>query len=352
MSILSSLGLMPSPSLYPSGSKQVSFGSPWTESSLETQVFANATGLEVGAIVTRDVAMKVPAVVKARALIVGTLAHQPLAVYDEDVRVDTLPAWVQGTNTELPPWHRMAWTLDDLMFTGWSLWLKQYAGTELIATQRCPRNRWRLTGEGTVQLTDDGDNWVDALARDVILIPGPQEGLLDIAADTIRAARAIELTIADRAVTPSAEIEIKNTNGDVLTPDEIDDLVEDYIDSRRKIGSQTVGYTPTGYDVIHHGNEQNNMLIEARNAIRLDIAAYFNLPAALLDASLSTASLTYSTQEGKRNELIDYSLSFWADPIAARLSQDDIVDLGLRTRFDMTEFTALVNNPTSPVTED
>lgn len=297
--------------------------------------------------------MKVPAIAKARALIVGTLAHQPLSVYEGDTRIADLPAWVQGTNTELPPWHRMAWTIDDILFTGWSLWLKQYAGTELIAAMRCPRDWWRLTPAGNVEVRDaNTETWTSPRAEDVILFAGPQEGLLDIAAETIRQARAIELTIADRAITPHAEIELKVTDDTHRDPEEIDELIEDYIASRRKIGTQTVGYTPPGFDVIHHGDQQTNMLIEARNALRLDVAAFANLPAALLDASLSTASLTYSTTEGKRNELIDYSLSFWADPIAARLSQDDVVQPGLRTRFDMTEFTALVNNPSSPVTED
>lgn len=331
--------------------RAVRFASPWagtnTLGSISLDVFT-----EDYAPLTRAQAMRVPAVAKARAIICGTLAHQPLRVYQGEEAVADLPQWVQGTDTDMPLWHRMAWTLDDLFFFGWSLWVKQYDGSEIVAAMRVPFDLWQFDVNGNIEVCINNE-WISAPAGETILFAGPQEGILDLAADTIRGARAVEQTVRARALTPFAEIEIKQKAGGAeLKPEEIDELLDDYLSSRRNIDQGVLGFTPDGYDVLYHGEAKADVLIEARNAYRLDIAAFANLPGQIIDASLSTASLTYSTQDGARNELIDYSLNFWADPIASRLSQDDVVPPGQRVRFDITEFVALVNTPNSPVTED
>ncbi len=67
-----------------------------------------------------------------------------------------------------------------------------------------------------------------------------------------------------------------------------------------------------------------------------------------MDASLSTASLTYSTQEGQRNEFADFTLPYWMEPIQQRLSMDDVVLPGERVRFDLTELFTVPNSPNGP----
>lgn len=322
--------------------------SPWSQgnslAAIQTAMFG-----ETYAPMTRAEAMRVPAMAKARAIITGTLAKQPLGLYDNGTPVTPLPRWMQATNTELPVWHRMAWTLDDLIFSGWSLWVKDGAGYDFDA-MRVPFDLWQFNAFGGIEISVNGD-WVPVRGDEVILFVGPQEGMLDLAADTLRGARAVEKTILDRARTPYSAIDIKQTDGTALEPEEIDDLIEDFIASRRDHDGSSIGYVPGGIELEYHG-EKPEMLIEARNAYRLDVAAFANLPGQILDASLSTASLTYSTQEGRRNELLDYSLGYWADPIASRLSQDDVVEPGLSVRFDMTDFVALITNPAAPTTED
>ncbi len=71
-----------------------------------------------------------------------------------------------------------------------------------------------------------------------------------------------------------------------------------------------------------------------------------------MDASLSTASLTYSTQEGQRNEFADFTLPYWMEPIQQRLSLDDVVPSGIRIRFDMSDLFTTTPSPTSPPAED
>lgn len=330
-------------------SKPTRITTPWSEGQTLGVIAADIFGGEY-APVTRDEAMRVPAIAKGRAIICGTLAKQPIVLEQDGVKLDVMPAWVQGTNTDVPPWHRMAWTLDDLIFHSWSLWAREDLDGELRAAMRVPFDRWRFNEHSQVEVEVNGA-WFPANNSEVILFAGPQEGLLDIGRDTIRAARAIERTILDRSRTPYSAIDIEQVDGTVLESDEIEDLITGYLDSRRKVDGSSIGYVPPGVALKYHG-EKVDMLLEARNALRLDAAAFLNLPGQILDASLSTASLTYSTKEGARNELLDYSLGFWADPIAARLSQDDVVDPGIRSRFDLTEFVAIINSPTGPSTTD
>lgn len=329
-------------------SRRTRLVTPWSEGQALGTITADIFGGEYTPV-TREQAMRVPAVAKARAIITGTLAKQPLREYENGEPVVDQAPWLQGTDTDTPVWHRMAWTLDDLYFYGWSLWAREDLDGTMRAAMRVPYEQWRFVDDAIEVKVED--EWFPARADEVVLFPGPQEGILELAGDTIRGARAIERTILDRARTPFSAIDIKQTDGTFLEDDEIEDLIDGYVSSRRNIDGSAIGYVPPGIDLEYH-NEETSMLIEARNALRLDVAAFSNLPGMILDASLSTATLTYSTQEGKRNELLDYSLGFWADPIASRLSQDDIVAPGRYVRFDLTEFVALVNSPHGPVTED
>lgn len=351
MGVLDRLGLVPASGLVNGPSRPTKISTPWSESNLTETVLADVFGGEYQSV-TRLQAMRIPAVAKARALIVGPLAAQPLRVLEGDTEIAEQPAWLQRTAGPVSPWHRMAWTLDDLLFYGWSLWAvtRTPANDAILDAQRVPYDRWRFNEADEVELhTSRG--WVPAPRDQVILIPSGQEGLLDIASNTIRGAAAIEETWVERARTPIPMLEIRQTQDDELEEDEVEALVAAVASARRN-RTNPVAFTPGGVEIVTHGSIETNLYVEGRNAFTLDVARFTALPGALLDASMATASLTYSTAEGKRNELVDYSLAFWANPIAGRFSQDDVVPMGQRVRFDLTDFIAPNASPTGPVTED
>jgi phage portal protein BeeE len=99
-------------------------------------------------------------------------------------------------------------------------------------------------------------------------------------------------------------------------------------------------------------NDDSSLYIQARNALRIDLANHLNLPVALLDGSPATASLTYSTGEGKRSEFDDLSVDYWTTPIQAAFSQDSVVPRGTRIRFDFASRYAATNAPTGAPTLD
>lgn len=321
--------------------------SPWTQGQLSSIVWADIFDADLQPI-TRAQAMQVPSVVKARHLLVTHLAGIPLramrgpAVLPESQQ----PTFLYRTNGASTPWHRMAWTLDDLFFTGWSLWGVQ-RGTDraILDAVRIPPEWWTLNDDNEIEVYG---NTVEP--DTVVLFAGPAEGLLEYAAGTIRAARNIERAWAGRVRNPVPVVELHQVTDDELTDDEVDDLIDGYVQARQDPNG-TVVFTPPSIDLRVHGDAAGSQLVEARNAVRLDVANFTGLPANALDGSLSTASLTYTTQEGTRTELSE-ALRMWFEPIEQRLSQDDVVPRGQRVRFDRSDIASPTPTPTGPTVED
>lgn len=305
-------------------------------------------GLDLAVPPTRDEAMSVPAVAKARHVLVTALSDVPLRALrgPEVLPEGDQPPFLYRTDGPLSPWHRMAWTIDDLLFCGWSLWSVDRGGAhDILSADRVPLEAWEFTDDGVIEVEGTAVG-----ADDVLLFPGPFEGLLVTAARTIRAARNTETTWAGRIRNPIPTVELHQVTDDVLTDDEITGLVEAYCRARTDVNGAVV-YTPTAVELRTHGQATADMLIEARNAIRLDVANHTGLPAAALDGALATASLTYVTQEGKFSELGE-ALRLWASPIEQRLSQDDVVPRGQRVRFDFTQQLTPTPAPTGATVED
>lgn len=318
--------------------------SPWAGSPATSVVWSDIFGHDAP-VPNRAEAMQIPAIAKARALIIGTLARQPLAKFQGETRVDAEP-WMYRTNGAVPPQTRMAWTLDDLIFYGQSLWgVERGARGEVLDAWRIPIEEWEVTPDLEVRVQGQ-----QATADQVIFFSGPQDGLLEMAKNGIRAAKDMEGAWAQRVRSPLPMVVLKGKDSTLtLDEDEIAGLLRDWEKARQQGGT---AYLPPELDLETPGTVTSDLFIEGRNASRLDVANWLCIPAALLEGSTATASLTYSTQEGHRNELVDYSLAFWATPIEARLSMDDVVPRGSRVAFDLTYFAHPTTPASGPSTED
>jgi hypothetical protein len=318
----------------------------WSEGQLSSIFAAEIIG-STGSFITREQAMSLPPVAKGRAILTGQIAPAPLRALDEAGVIETQPRWLYRTDGAVTPHHRMLWTIDDLIFNGWSCWATpRDAEGNIESAERIPTEWWAFDAEGQVLVQDE-----PVTDREVILIPGPSEGFLEFATRNLRGALALEEAYVKRASNPLPLVEIREVSESNMTEDEVDELIQDYLDARND-PKGIVSWTPHGIELVSHGDQAPQLAIDGRNFAKVDVANFLNLPAAALDGSLSTASLTYSTQEDKRNELADISLAYWADPIAARFSQDDCVPEGQRVRFDFTELRSTTPAPTGPVTKD
>lgn len=327
--------------------------SPWSSTSLTRIALADLTGLNP-AEVSRADAMKIPGIVRGRGLICGTLSRYPLALFqdaktgnpDDDVRLPALP-WMRSTTTGISPITRMLWTLDDILFSGLSVWATERDESNQITDAiRVAPGYWTPDPDSLGVLI----NGQPAKSDEVIVFEGPQEGIITIAGDHVEASRDMANAKNKRLKSPIPLVTITQTDeNSQLSDDEIDDIIADAELARQK---GTTVFIPPGFKLEAVGQIEADLFIEARNAERLDWGNFLNIPAAMLDGSMSTATLTYSTQEGKRSEFVDYSLSYWASAIEARLSQDDVTPEGTYVRFDLSWLTNPTQNGTSPGEED
>lgn len=320
--------------------------SPWSEGELSKVVWSDVFGT-TATFITRAEAMTIPAVVKARSIFVALVASRGLRAYDAAGETASQPEWLQRTDGTLSPFHRMTWTLDDLFFHGASVWgVERDDSGAITAAERCPVELWKTDSNGVILINDKP---VDS--ESVIYIPGPSEGLLTMASRSFRGAAALETAWIARATSPIPAIELHETVESGVTEAEAKEVVAAWAQAR-KDPNGAIAFTPYSIQANALGTSTADLFIEGRNFTKLDVANFFALPAALLDGSLSTASLTYSTQEGKRNELLDYAVPYWIGAIEGRLSQDDVVPKGQRVRFDFADLLTPVNSPIGATQED
>lgn len=324
---------------------------------LNSVVYSDLYGVTAPGPLTRAAAMKIPAVARARHLIVGKIAGLPLTVWRgaEQLQGDDVPTWTQRTDYGLPPYHRMLWTVDDLLFTGWSLWARNNqagsSGAFPLGMTRVALERWRFTTSATIEIRQADGRWVPAMRDEVVLIPGAHEGILTFGTTAIREAADLATSASKAAANPSAYLDLHYTGDKPLSKDERTDLIDGWAAARRGENGG-VAFTNKWVEAKEMGTHEAHLLTEGRNAAAVDMARLCSVPAALLDATNAGASLTYETVGGRNAEFIDYGLSLYMDPITARLSMDDVVPRGQSVRFDTSTLRDAAPSPTGPTTED
>jgi hypothetical protein len=290
---------------------------------------------------SRAQAIGIPAVSKVRNLLVASIAKYPLRAIrsnadgtETDVTTDN--AWLYRTNSSVSPYERMAWTVDDLIFYGASLWLVDRGAPvderrPIQNAEWCPQATWSID-------RDENQQWavfVDGvpIAEDrYILINSPFEGLLNIAQRTLRGARDVEDSWTGRAKNPIPLIDLHRVD-DEMDDEDVEKMVTKWATARTNPNG-AIGSTPAGVEVNTYGEVDPALMIEGRNAIRTDIGSFLNVRAAMLDGTIGVDSLTYTTLEGTGNSFYEFDLPFTMDPITARLSLDDVVPRGTRIRFE------------------
>lgn len=319
--------------------------SPWSEGQLSEFVWADIYGLNVSPVLRKE-AMSVPAVAASRHRIVQ-LADRPLRALRGDADVTDKHAWLYRTNTAVTPWQRIAATLDDWIFYGESLWVLQRGAKPegaaygpILDAVHVPYDRWEVNAERMI-LVDKAEVPADS----VLYMAGPFEGLLNVASETVRAAKALERAWASRVRNPSPTVILEEREDGTVTPKEATKYTQ-AVSKALRDPDGAVMFVPQKINLRLESSATVDVLDKARNAVRIDIANLLNLNASALDGAKAQSSLTYETQETERAELAD-RLAFWTAPLEHRLSMDDVVPRGTRIRFDFaTTAPAQTGTPT------
>jgi Phage portal protein len=294
-------------------------------------------------VVTRAEAMSIPAVARGRNLIAPVLARQQLVAYRQGVPLPNQPTWLSSSRY-FPPRLRALWTLDDLIFSGLSLWvvdrgLPDESGRRLILdAMRLPPANWTQR-DGLIVVTGADGSERELVEDEYILFPAPSEGLLTMAARTIRGALRLEERWLERIENPIPVVEIRYTGDDDLEESEMTDIRDGYLKARLD-SKGVVMVTPRGFEVHPHGDDAAELFVEGRNAVALDVARFLSLPSTMIDASqVNGSSVDYENNAIGRSAYYDLSLRTWALPFEEALSQDDVVAHGQNVAFDFANLT-------------
>jgi hypothetical protein len=201
----------------------------------------------------------------------------------------------------------------------------------ITAADRVAPSLWSFTSTGYPQIKDQVLN-----PKKYILVKGPHDGILSTGRRTLRAAINVEMAWIRTVKNPLPATLLKQVGDDQLEDTEIDALLSTWRNARSDPDG-TVAYIPATIAVEAIGTVVSDVLVEARNAVAVDIARLIGLPASALDAGAVQTSMTYNnTQVGLGYVLVSQGITPYANCINAAFSQDNVVAPGIRTALDLS----------------
>lgn len=326
--------------------------SPWSpQDSLQTAIVGELFGVDPS-IVTREIAQRVPGLARAVQVHADIVSTMPLVAYEDGQKLDAQPRWLSNTQTGIAPLIRTKGLVQDLFWDGWALlgFTAKPVDEPDCDALHIPRSLWKFRPDGQIEVNGSISK---TYTRYLVAIPLGRQGVMVDGVDTIRAARALELSRQNRIAAPPAATEIHLTDPrfDEMTRPEKLQLARDYSESRRET---SVSVTPSYAQVEEHGGQAVDLFSSATNDLRLDQANHASVPASIIEGATSGggSAITYSNKGSERNEIYDLGSRQFADAIAARLSLDDVTPSGTYLAFDRSDSFSVPTPTTPPVLED
>ena len=290
--------------------------------------------------VSREIAMEVPSLARARNVIVNGIAQLPMHLLDVNDRELARPTWMTQPDDSTPRSVTMAWTVDSLFFYGVAYWQV----TQVFQEDRRPsRFTWidprRITfdtnfnGTRVTQYFLDLEPIPDSGVGSLITFQGLDEGVLARGARTIATAQALESAAYNMSKDPVPMGILKNTGFD-LGAEQVTEALTSWKSARQSRSTaylnSSFDYTPVGFDA------KNMQLTESRQYVAAEIARLANVPNWVVSADAGD-SMTYANVVDQRKDLIAFSFGFM-NAIEDRLSMNDITANGQKVRFELDHF--------------
>jgi HK97 family phage portal protein len=292
---------------------------------------------------TRQEAMEVPSVARARSIICGTAASLPLRAFNKinGAQIDGRTILTQP-DPALPTAVMMSWTFDDLVFHDVAYWQVLELSPEDNRPTRARRIdpmriSYNTEGYNNVIINGfflDGQQLPMAGVGSLIVFYGlGTGGILTRAGRTIKTALDLEKAVSRMAEEPNPAMYIKNSGVD-LPASQVSALLSNWKAARAQ---RATAYLSGNLEVETFGFDASQMELSAnRMNTATEIARLMNIPAWYLNAE-STSS-TYSNTLQERRSLIDLSLMPFLIAVEQRLSMDDITPSTQKVRFEIEEY--------------
>lgn len=292
---------------------------------------------------TRQEAMEVPAVARARSIICGTAASLPLKAFNKITGAQVYGrSLLDQPDPALPTAVTMSWTFDDLVFHDVAYWQVLAISPEdgrPVHARRIDPTRVTYQTENLTGTVIDGF-WVDGnrvpmsgVGSLIVFYGLGTGGILTRAGRTIKTALDLEKAVSRMAEEPAPAMYIKNSGVD-LPANQVSALLANWKAARAQ---RSTAYLSGNLEVQAFGFDATQMeLSQNRMNTATEIARLMNIPAWYLNAE-STSS-TYSNTLQERRSLIDLSLMPYLIAVEQRLSMDDLTPYTQRVRFEVEEY--------------
>ena len=291
------------------------------------------------AFVSREDALSVPALMRCRNLLAGTIGAIPLELYKKSTNEELgSPAWLEQPSYSQPRSVTIAYTVESLLLYSQAFW----KCVEIYSEDGRPsRFEWIANNRVTATL-DSTNTFVKSYAVDGMTLPmdglgslitfqSLLPGILTTGIQTIRAAIDVQKAAAIAASTPMASGYIKNTGAD-LDPKEVQGLLASWKNARQNRSTayltSTLEYNPVSF------SPKDMMYNEAIQNLATEIARLCNVPAIYVSAD-QNSSYTYNNVQDERKQFLQLSLQPFISAIEDRLSMDDITARGNVVKFDI-----------------
>jgi HK97 family phage prohead protease len=309
--------------------------------------------------VTREYALSIPAVLKARNVVCGTIASLPIEVLDGSTRPVRSPL-LEQIDPDVPNAVTIAMTVEDVLFEGigwWRILARDATGYPVSARRYDPHVVTVNPPPGTI-LSELPSGYIPGSThlwaggeltptRDLIRFDSPNPPLLLAAARAIRRAAKLETAAEMYADDPQMRGYFTPKEDADPTDVDVEDALSAWGAARRK---RSTGYVPAALD--YHETQQltpaDIQLTTLQEKAAVGIANAFGLDAE--DVNVSTTSRTYANAVDRRQDKINETYAPLVAALADRLSMGDVTRRGQRVCFDWDRY--LEPNPTDRATID
>ena len=234
----------------------------------------------------------------------------------------------------------MAWTLDDLMFTGRCFWAitSRTADGYPASFSRLPSAMIQTPDQaGPVFFAPSNEIEFNGMALDpanVVQFIGGTQGIIYMSQQTIATALKIEESRYRNAETAIPSGILRQTGGEPLSAQELSDLAYAFNQARRS--NQTAALNEFLTYEATTASPDKQLMIESANYSALDISRLCNVPNYLL--GVSTGSYAYTSSREARIDLWTFGTKVYAEIIAGTLSSNQILPQGTNVEFDFEVF--------------
>ena len=319
---------------------------PMTVDAASTPAPFNNTGaispfVFTSSVATRAQAMAVPTIARARGILCSTVASLPMEQYSKlnGAHLPT-PAVINQPDPRVPGSAIYAWIAEDLLFHGvaYGQVMEQYGDTGRVRawTRIAPNRVTQKLNDLQTEIVGyqvDGSVVPTQGVGSLVVFYGLDEGILNRAGRTIRAAHALEQAAETFAKEP-VPLQVLKSNGTNLPAERIAKLLEAWRAART---NKSTAFLNADVELQALGIDPAKLqLNEARQYVALELARACNLPAYFVSAE--TTSMTYSNTTSERRGLIDFSLRPILSAIEQRLSMPDFVPSTTEIRFSLDDF--------------